>query len=157
MISWLNYRKVVFVFSQDLKFSDVSFRDQPWLCIYFPDLHEPDDGFRHCWHLYESNILAAEAGGDDVAVVRDVESVDALVVVLHSSSVPVQGGQWQDKMGIECQHMVMVMMAMTTTMTKLVMLAVKGLMITFQCPREYLASNVWRVTRPSGQEGSSVQ
>ena len=39
--------------------------------------------------LNDSNILAAEAGGDDVAVVRDVQGVDALVVVLHSSSVPV--------------------------------------------------------------------
>ena len=107
--------------------------------------------------LNDSNILAAEAGGDDVAVVRDVKGVDALVVVLHTTSVPVQGGQWQDKMRRECQHMVMVMMATTTMMMMLVMMAVKDLMITFQCPREYLASNVLQGIRPSGQEGSSVQ
>ena len=53
--------------------------------------------------------------------------------------------------------MVMVMMAKTTMVIMLVMMVVKGLIITFQCPREYLASNVWRGTRPSGQEGSSVQ
>ena len=39
------YREVVFMISQDLKFSDISFCNYARLGVHLPDLHKPGDVF----------------------------------------------------------------------------------------------------------------
>ena len=79
--------EVVSVVPQDLQFCHIGQAGFP-RAVDLPDLDEPAEGVEVRSEEWFRGLLAARAGRDDVAVVRNMQGVHTLVVVFAASSVP---------------------------------------------------------------------